>query len=202
MTPAAVDTGTDVVRGRCMGRNPVTDDAVVCRGNSAPEMAPGTVPLSPVPLMRPGRRFVMAAYTVVLPVAAQASLPVPCGLEPVTPHPPDIGMVAGRPGAVALDTVVAVMADITGRALLTRLVPVEIDKGAVKPDPVSLVGIGHGKGNASLFSRHIGCAPLCRGFFGREGSDRSKRKEKCTKCKGNDPSPSVPIPKNHSAPQR
>jgi len=155
-----------------MGSSPVTDDAVVGWGKPSTEMAPCTVPLFPVSRVRPGRCLVVAAHTVILPMAAQAPLPVPCSLEAVTPYPPEICMITGGTGAVALDTVVAVMTYITGRAMLARLIPVEIDKGAVKSDPVSFMRIGRREGNASLFRdtlpHHILHVSLLQRFFRRE----------------------------------
>lgn len=172
MTSTAFETASHNVWGRRMGSGPVTDDAVVGRGEPSAEMAPCTVPLFPVSRMRPGRCLVMAAHTVILPMAAQAPLPVPCGLEAVTPHPPEICMITGGSGAVALDTVVAVMTYITGRAMLARLIHVEIDEGSVKPDPVSFMRIRRREGYAALFRdalrRHILNICLLHGFFRRE----------------------------------
>jgi hypothetical protein len=192
MTPPAVEAASHYVRGGCMGSSPVTDDAVVGRGEPPAEMAPVTVPLLPVSRVSTGRCLIMAAHAVILPMAAQAPFPVPCGLEAVTPRPPEICMITGGPGAVTLDTVVAVMAYVTGRAGLARLISVEIDKGAVKPDPVSFMRIGRREGNASLL----------HGFFRREGMSRCERTKEDKKHEEENPSHTVPALKSHSAPRK
>jgi hypothetical protein len=203
MTPPAIEAASHYVRGRCMGCSPVTDDAVVGRGDPSAKMAPCAVPLFPISRVRPGRCLVMAAHTVILPMAAQAPLPVPCGLEAVTPHPPEICMITRGPGVVTLYTVVAVMTHITGRATLASFIPVEIDKGAVKPDPVSFMRIGRREGNASLFRdtlpHHILSPSLLHGFFRREGLSRYERTKEGKKYEGNNPSQSVLALKSHSA---
>jgi len=105
-------------------------------------------------------------------MTAQAPLSVACCLKAVAPHPPEIRMITGRPGAVALDTVVPVMTHITGSAARARLIPAEVDKGAVKPDPVTFMRVRRREGDTALFNdtllHFILPVALLHGYFRRE----------------------------------
>ena len=107
-----------------------------------------TVAHAPVAPMTARRSLVVAPDAVVLPVAGEASFPVPGCHEAVAEGTPGVRMVPRRRGVVALDAVVLRMA---GSAVTIAPAP-QVSGGPVVLNPVCLMGPG-------LWERYFLCSP-------------------------------------------
>src|SRR5574341_2037732 len=92
MAAQAIQRPAHGVRRRGVRGLLVADHAVVRRRKTGAEMTPCAVPLPPVRDVGSRGRFIVAADTVVLPVADGAPLGVGPGVEPMTPRPPEVRM--------------------------------------------------------------------------------------------------------------